>query len=161
VSYYIASILFLNPDEVLSIHWINLSLMKSTIPDVFVWHWSPFKSVSVFSLLLICRFFFISMVVFCINLTQKKFQFGFVFPLFLGLIERRFDDFFPSLSSYTIMPLYHSVLSGKTSLYSGLVQRRVSLETSLLYWGLLVGITVIWAYSVSSKKDFAILEDNQ
>lgn len=161
ISCYFSCILFLDPKFLMSNQWDNLALMKNTFPDVFVWNWSPFKSVSVFSLLLFLRFLFISMAVFCINLTQKKRQLGFVFPLLLGLMERNFDGFFPSLSSYTIMPFDHTVLSGKISLITGVMQSRVPIGISFLYWVVLIGLTVLWAFAVSSRKDFAVLEDDR
>jgi len=160
VSYYISSLIFLNPEFLLGNNWTSLTA-KNTFPDVFAWNWSPLKAVGVFSLLLFLRFLFLAMVIFCINLTQKKHQWGFVFPLLLGLVEWKFDTFFPQLALYAMRPYDHTILCGSFSSSNGSVLNRVPISASLAYWGVLIGITMLWAYMAASRKDFAVLEGNQ
>jgi len=160
VSYFISSLIFLNPKFLLSNNWTCLTT-KNTFPDVFAWNWSPLKAVGVFSLLLFLRFLFLALVIFCINLTQKKHQWGFVFPLMFGLLEWKFENFFPKLALHSILPYDHTILCGTFSSITGSVQDRVPIADSLVYWGVLIGITVLWAYLATSSKDFAVLEGNQ
>ena len=160
VSYFITSLVFLDPKFLLGNNWTSLTA-KNTFPDVFAWNWSPLKAVGVFSLLLFLRFLFLAMVIFCINLTQKKHQWGFVFPLLLGLLEWKFENFFPKLALYAMLPYDHTILCGSFSSSNGSVLNRVPISASLVYWGVLIGITMLWAYMAASRKDFAVLEGNQ
>jgi len=158
-SYYITSVFLLDPKTVLQNFWTDPEYAKQSLVDNTAWKGSPAGAVCMFSILMFCRFMFISLVILGINLSQKKAQFGFCFPLLLGLLEWKFNDLVPSLSKYPILPYTHTFLVARTQ--AGLPAQRVPIWISFLYWGILLGITFTWLYVVTMKKDFATLEDNQ
>lgn len=158
-AYFISSIFLLHPDTVFQNFWIDPENVRETIVDGTAWRGSPAGAVCLFSVFLFCRFLFIALVIFGINLSQKKFQFGFCFPLLLALLEWKLDDLVPALSQYSILPYAHTVLIGKMP--GGIRMDRVPVWASFLYWLILLGTTFTWVYFAAMRKDFATFEDNQ
>jgi len=122
---------------------------------------NPFSSCIISIILNYLRFVFLSLLIYTVNQKSKN-QFGVIIAIFINIIDWIFYRFFQIYEQLYILPIEHtSILFSNINIPKTNSFFQISYIISVLYWVILIIITLIIIYfQTKYKKDKRIKEND-